>query len=107
MHLFKNLLLLKFCLKLKVRKLYEKNKVEPTLSRNLPPISGRIAWSRQLYRRITNPIKQFSRRPDILKSEDGKQIVRNYNKMSQVLLEYEVSFFNLKYFELSLVKVGF
>lgn len=73
-----------------VRKLYEKNKSEPTLPRNLPPISGRIAWARQLYRRITNPIKQFSKKPEILKSEDGKQVVRNYNKMAQVLLEYEV-----------------
>ena len=73
-----------------VRKLYEKNKTEPTLSRNLPPISGRIAWSRQLYRRISNPIKQFSKKPEILKTEEGKQIIRNYNKMAQVLLEYEM-----------------
>ncbi len=75
-----------------MRKLYEKNKAEPTLSRNLPPISGRIAWSRQLYRRITTPIKQFAKRPDILKSDEAKTIVKNYNKMAQVLLEYEVGF---------------
>ena len=73
-----------------VRKLYEKNKAEPILSRNLPPISGRIAWSRQLYRRISTPIKQFSKKSEILKSEEGKNIVRNYNKMAQVLLEYEL-----------------
>ncbi len=73
-----------------VRKLYEKNKAEPILSRNLPPISGRIAWSRQLYRRISTPIKQFSKKSEILKSEEGKAIVRNYNKMAQVLLEYEL-----------------
>ena len=73
-----------------VRKLYEKNKSEPTIPRNLPPISGRITWSRQLYRRITNPIKQLSKRSDILKSEEGKQVVRNYNRMAQVLLEYEM-----------------
>jgi dynein heavy chain, axonemal len=70
--------------------LYEKNKLEPLLSRNLPPISGRIAWSRQLYRRITNPIKKLASRADVLKSEEGKIVVRNYNKMAQVLLEYEV-----------------
>lgn len=73
-----------------VRKLYEKNKTEPILSRNLPPISGRIAWSRQLYRRITTPIKQLAKRPEIIKSDEGKQIVRNYNRMAQVLLEYEL-----------------
>jgi dynein heavy chain len=70
--------------------LYEKNKTEPTLSRNLPPMSGRVAWARQLYRRITIPIKQFSKRPEILKSDEAKTIIKNYNKMAQVLLEYEV-----------------
>jgi dynein heavy chain len=78
-----------------VRKLYEKNKTEPILSRNLPPISGRIAWSRQLYRRITTPIKQLAKRPDIIKSEEGKQTVRNYNRMAQVLLEYELVHYRL------------
>jgi dynein heavy chain len=73
-----------------VKKLYEKNKTDPVLPRNLPPMSGRIAWSRQLYRRISEPIKQFAKRPELLKSEEGKQIVRNYNKLSQVLLEYEM-----------------
>ena len=74
-----------------VRKLYEKNKIEPTLPRNLPPISGRIAWARQLYRRITAPIKQLSKKAEILSSEEGKSVVKNYNKMAQVLLEYEVT----------------
>jgi dynein heavy chain len=73
-----------------VRKLYEKNKQEPVMSRNLPPISGRIAWARQLYRRITTPIRQLAKRPDIIKSEEGKLVVRNYNRMAQVLLEYEL-----------------
>ena len=70
--------------------MYEKNKTEPILSRNLPPISGRIAWSRQLYRRITTPIKQLSKRPEIMKSDEAKLVIRNYNRMAQVLLEYEV-----------------
>ena len=74
-----------------VKKLYEKNKLEPILSRNLPPISGRISWARQLYRRITTPIKQLSKKPEILKSEDGKNVVKNYNRMASVLLEYEAS----------------
>ena len=78
-----------------VRKLYEKNKHEPVMSRNLPPISGRIAWARQLYRRITTPIRQLAKRPDIIKSEEGKLVVRNYNRMAQVLLEYELVHYRL------------
>ena len=27
---------------------------------------------------------------EILKTDEGKQVVKNYNKMAQVLLEYEV-----------------
>jgi dynein heavy chain len=79
-----------------VRKLYEKNKTDPVLPRNLPPISGRISWARQLYRRISAPIKQFSKRSDLLKSDEGKQVVKMYNKMAQVLLEYEVKLQLLK-----------
>lgn len=61
------------------------------MSRNLPPIAGRIAWARQLYRRITTPIRQFAKQPEVIKSDEGKQAVKNYNKIAQVLIEYEVS----------------
>lgn len=73
-----------------IKKLYEKNKLDPTVPRNLPPISGKIAWARQLYSRISNPIKLFSKKSEILKTDEGKQVVKNYNKMAHVLLEYEV-----------------
>ncbi len=56
----------------------------------MPPISGRITWARQLFRRISTPIRLFAKRPEIMKTEEAKQIVRNYNKMAQVLLEYEM-----------------
>ena len=39
-----------------VQKLYNKQKESPPLPRAMPPISGRIAWVRQLYRRISSPI---------------------------------------------------
>jgi len=89
-----------------VRKLYEKNKTEPTLSRNLPPISGRIAWARQLYRRISNPIKKLSKKPEILKSDEGKAVVRNFNKMSQVLLEYELVHYRSWVKSIEMIKSG-
>ena len=50
-----------------VRKLYQKQKGEPMIPRNLPPISGKIAWARQLYRKIESPMKAFRKRPEILK----------------------------------------
>jgi len=74
-----------------IRKLYQKFKQEPMIPRNLPPVAGRIAWARQLYRKIENPMKAFKTKPVILKSGDAKKIVRNYNKMAGVLMEYEVN----------------
>ena len=50
-----------------VRKQYQKNKMEPLIARNLPPISGKIAWARQLYRKIEAPMKILKKKPDILK----------------------------------------
>ena len=50
-----------------VRKLYQRQCKEPNIARNLPPISGKIAWSRQLYRRIENPMKVFKTKADIIK----------------------------------------
>ena len=50
-----------------VRKLYQKQKAEPVVPRNLPPVSGKIAWARQLYRRIEGPMKLFKKKSDILK----------------------------------------
>lgn len=32
----------------------------------------------------------MAKRPEIMKSDEAKQIIRNYNRMAQVLLEYEV-----------------
>ncbi|XP_076808265.1 dynein axonemal heavy chain 5-like [Clavelina lepadiformis] len=73
-----------------VRKLYAKFKTDPPIARNMPPISGKIAWARQLYRKITLPIEHFQKRDELLKSLEGKKIVKTYNKMAAVLLEYEV-----------------
>jgi dynein heavy chain len=73
-----------------VRLVYQSDKSDPPVSRNLPPIAGRIAWARQLYRRIEGPIKILKNKVDLMKSEDGRRIVRNYNKLAAVLLEYEV-----------------
>ena len=73
-----------------IRKLYQKFKQEPPIPRNLPPVSGRIAWSRQLYRKIEHPMRVFKKKPELLKHPEAKKIVRNYNKMAGVLLEYEM-----------------
>ncbi|XP_078543788.1 dynein axonemal heavy chain 5 [Lissotriton helveticus] len=75
-----------------VSKVYIKQKNEPPLGRDLPPVAGKIVWSRQLFRRIYGPMELFQQHPSILQMEEAKRIIRNYNKVSKVLLEYEVLF---------------
>ena len=51
---------------------------------------GKIGWVRQLYRKISYPMEEFQKREGLLNSVEGKKIVKTYNKIASVLLEYEV-----------------
>nr|XP_039256499.1 dynein heavy chain 5, axonemal-like [Styela clava] len=73
-----------------VRKSYQKFKTDPPIARNLPPIAGKITWARQLFRKINTPMDYFIEQAEALKTPDGKKIVKTFNKMAAVLLEYEV-----------------
>ncbi|XP_077876201.1 dynein axonemal heavy chain 8 isoform X2 [Ictidomys tridecemlineatus] len=72
------------------KKLYHSQKDDPPLARNMPPIAGKILWVRQLYRRINEPINYFFKNSEILSSLEGKSVIRQYNKISYVLVEFEV-----------------
>nr|XP_033786541.1 dynein heavy chain 5, axonemal-like [Geotrypetes seraphini] len=73
-----------------VRKLYQKQKENPPMPRNIPPITGKIMWARQLFRKINQPMKFLKARPEVLKSVEMKSVIRNYNKMAAVLMEFEL-----------------
>ncbi|XP_040105705.1 dynein heavy chain 8, axonemal isoform X1 [Oryx dammah] len=72
------------------KKLYHSQKDDPPLARNMPPIAGKILWVRQLYGRISEPINYFFKNSEILSSAEGKAVIRQYNKISYVLVEFEV-----------------
>ncbi|XP_044147017.1 dynein axonemal heavy chain 8 [Bufo gargarizans] len=74
--------------------LYEHYKEDPPAVKNMPPVSGRILWSRQLLSRITEPITYLKTSADILSSPDGKAAVQLYNRMLYVLVEFEVFHYN-------------
>lgn len=74
-------------------KTYQKHKGEPPIGRDLPPIAGRIAWARQLYRRIQEPMESFKNHPTILKDPDAKKVIKNFNKTSRVLVEFECLYY--------------
>lgn len=73
-----------------VSKIYNKSRQQPPIARDLPPISGKILWVRQLYRRINQPMRVFEATRTILTHPDARRIVKNYNQLSAVLIEYEL-----------------
>nr|XP_006825999.1 PREDICTED: dynein heavy chain 5, axonemal [Saccoglossus kowalevskii] len=73
-----------------VRKLYQKYKEDPPVPRNIPPVAGKITWARQLYRKIDTPMKIFKKKSEVLRTQEAKKIIRNFNKMAAVLMEFEM-----------------
>ncbi|KAJ8010647.1 hypothetical protein DPEC_G00077260 [Dallia pectoralis] len=73
-----------------IRKLYQKQKDNPPIPRNMPPVAGKIMWSRQLFRKIEFPMSILKNKIDILKTSEMRKVIRSYNKMATVLLEYEL-----------------
>ncbi len=69
---------------------YNENKRNPPLARNLPPVSGKIVWSRQLYHKISGPMEIFQAIPDLMKLPEMKKAVKSYNRLARVLVEYEI-----------------
>jgi len=74
-----------------IRKIYQRDRGEPPIGRNLPPMTGRIFWARQLFSRIEGPmvvLQQYA--AELLCTVEGKRIIKNYNKLGHVLMEFEM-----------------
>ena len=78
-----------------IRKVYNKHKQDPPGPRNYPTVSSRIAWSRQLYRHVNEPmdyVRELQASYNILDSKDGRSCVRSYNAVATALVEYETMY---------------
>ncbi|KAF0871450.1 DYH5 protein, partial [Crocuta crocuta] len=73
-----------------ISKLYTKQKFNPPLARDQPPIAGKILWARQLFQRIQRPMQLFQQHPTVLQTAEAKPVIRSYNRVAKVLLEFEV-----------------
>ena len=71
---------------------YNESKEDPPTARNLPPISGKIAWARQLYRRISGPVEVFQNNQELMALPETKKAIKKYNRLARVLVEYELIF---------------
>lgn len=72
-----------------VLQLYEREKHDPPIPRNLPPVAGNITWSRHLLKRIEEPMKQFESNQNVLAGKDAKKIIKLYNKVAKTLVAFE------------------
>ena len=85
---------------------YNENKENPPISRNLPPISGKIAWARQLYRRISGPVEVFQKNTELMALPETKKAIKKYNRLARVLVEYELIFVQVRGWEMYYVTKG-
>ncbi|PIO26597.1 hypothetical protein AB205_0150230, partial [Aquarana catesbeiana] len=76
-----------------VRKLYQKHKDSPPTPRNVPPITGKIMWARQLYRKIDQPMRFLKTKIELLQGQEMKKIIRSYNNIASVLVEFELLYY--------------
>lgn len=52
---------------LQIQSIYEKDKEDPCTGRNMPMFSGRIAWAKQLYQKMEQPMLLFKEHPWLFK----------------------------------------
>ncbi len=74
-----------------VNKIYTKQKTDPPLNNNYPPIAGKITWARVLFKRINVPIWELQEKAKtLMDSAEGKKYIKFYNRLAKCLLEYEM-----------------
>jgi hypothetical protein len=61
---------------------YEAFKHKPPVARNMPPIAGNIMWSRQLLRRIEEPMQHFAQNKALMAMKESKKVIKMYNRVS-------------------------
>lgn len=61
--------------------------------RNAPPVAGAISWSRQLMKRIEDPMKVFRDIKAVTHLKDFSRIVKLYNRLATALVTFESLWF--------------
>ncbi|KAH9591062.1 Dynein heavy chain 5, axonemal [Schistosoma haematobium] len=89
-----------------VGKEYSKFKASPPIGRDIPPIAGKISWAKELYRRIESPMLMLTDKIKLMRSKEGKEITKKYNKLAEVLITYEMVHYRNWINQISFAKVG-
>ena len=71
-----------------VRKIYLQDRDEPPIPRNMPPLAGRVAWSRNLATRVSKPMETLQAlNPGLLTEPAHQKLIKHYNKVGKVLVD--------------------
>ncbi|CAH8644888.1 unnamed protein product [Schistosoma haematobium] len=78
-----------------VRQLYEKQKNDPPIARNMTSIAGKMFWARHLYKQIEIPMERFKEKcPDVLWGHEGQKCVKNFNRIAEALVQFELIYYH-------------
>ncbi|KAF6770125.1 hypothetical protein AHF37_11499 [Paragonimus kellicotti] len=87
----------------KVGKDYVRYKDNPPSLWDMPPVAGKIAWARHLFRRIESPMLVFKDDHKLMRTKEAREITKQYNRLAETLVTYEVVNFRSWLRQVSLV----
>lgn len=73
----------------RMMKLFRREKDNPPLPRNFPPIAGRIKWARSLHAHLEDLAKSVSGHPVLKTLPSTSELMRRYTSVSAILKAYE------------------
>lgn len=86
--------------------MYEELKEDPPVARDLPPISGKIAWSRQLSKRIRDPMNYFEKHPAVFKRDESVRTIKLFNTVAATLVQFEIVYIKAWKEQVDSIKTG-
>ncbi|KXS21993.1 hypothetical protein M427DRAFT_494431 [Gonapodya prolifera JEL478] len=69
--------------------IFAKHKDQPPIAKNQPQVAGAIGWSRSLFHRIKQTIKRFQSLEEMLQSDQGRAVTKQYLLVAKSMRDYE------------------
>lgn len=76
-----------------IQRVFNDQKSDPPIVRNMPENSGKIIWSKHLYQKIAGPITKFPQ--NVIHSSQIKKYYGNYNTLGKMLTINEMWYYDL------------
>ncbi|XP_039290802.1 dynein heavy chain 8, axonemal [Nilaparvata lugens] len=73
-----------------LRDYYNETRTLPAIPRNMPPMSGRIYWMRQVYKHMGVPMNILKDKREVMRSDNAQKMIILFNCLQRVAIEYEV-----------------